>query len=445
MGNFNLNQGDVMRTTETQESTATKLERIAWLSKRDKEKKYDCLMHYFNEASLKECYHQLASRRAVGTDRVTKEVYGQQLEENLKALTTKMKQMSYRPEAVREVLIPKEGKLNAVRPLGISNFEDKIVQKMMQKILEAVYEPIFLECSYGFRPGIGCHDAIRDLRNHLYKNPTEVVLDIDMENFFNSINHKELEVILREKIKDQKLMRYIIRMFKAGVLSKGELMVGEEGVMQGSICSPILANIFAHYVIDEWFEKTVRQHCRGQVKLFRYCDDLCITCEHARDAERIRAALTNRLNKYRLKLNEEKTQMVNFKSSNGKKAVFNFLGFTFYWGKSRNGRIIPKVKTEKKRMRSKLNKMKEWIKGIRNKQKLKVIWEELKRKVEGHIRYYGVSFNIEEVERYIYLTTQLIFKWLNRRSQKKSFDWEQFNKFMRANPLPKVRVCHKLF
>lgn len=277
-----------MEATEVQESTETKLRRIAWLSGKDREKKFDCLMHHFNEKSLKECYHELSGRKAVGVDRVTKEAYGEQLEANLKELITRMKRMSYRPGVVREVHIPKGGKENATRPLGISNFEDKIIQKMMQRILEAVYEPTFLECSYGFRPGRGCHDAVRALRNHLYRSPVAAVIDVDIENFFGSICHKEVEVILKQKIRDEKLMRYIIRMFKAGVLSKGELIVGDEGVMQGSICSPVIANIFAHYVIDEWFEHTVKRYCRGQVKLFRYCDDLCITCENTSDAERIK-------------------------------------------------------------------------------------------------------------------------------------------------------------
>ena len=356
-----------------------------------------------------------------------------------------MKQMQYRPAAVRQVLIAKEGKVGATRPLGISNFEDKVVQKMMHNVLEAIYEPIFLKCSYGFRTGKGCHDAVKDLHSYLYNNPIETVLDVDIQNFFGSICHKELEKILRLKIKDPKLMRYIIRMFKAGILIDGELTIDDEGIMQGSICSPIMANVFAHHVIDEWLEEVVKKHCRGKVELFRYCDDLCIFCQYSSDAARIRRALDRRLSKFKLQLNEEKTQLINLNRKNKDGDRFDFLGFTFYWGKSRKGRTIPMVKTSRKRMCSKLKAITQWIKDKRNKCKLQQIWKELKLKIEGHIRYYGVSFNMREISVFIRRVTHIIFKWLNRRSQRKSFDWVKFKAFMTANPLPRARIYHKLF
>ena len=434
-----------MNTTEIQESTETKLRRIAWLSKRDKTKEFGSLMHHFNEKSLEECYHSLAGSKAVGADRVTKEQYGNELGENLKSLINQMKQMQYRPKAVRQVLIAKAGKAGATRPLGISNFEDKIVQKMMHRVLEAIYEPIFLENSYGFRMGKGCHDAIRALCQYLYDNQVEVVLDIDIQNFFGNICHKELENILRRKVKDPKLMRYITRMFKAGVLKDGELTVDDEGLMQGSVCSPIMANVFAHYVIDEWFEEVVKRYCRGKVELFRYSDDLCICCQYESDAIRIRTALDNRLTKFKLQLNEEKTKMVNFERKDKGGERFDFLGFTFYWSKSRNGKIIPKVKTARKRMITKLKAITQWIKDKRNKCKLQEIWSELKLKIEGHIRYYGVSFNMNAIIVFIHWVKQIMFKWLNRRSQRKSFDWDKFEKFIAVNPLPKIRICHRLF
>ncbi len=231
-------------------------------------------MHYFNESSLKECFYQLSADRAVGADGITKADYAANLDKNLKDLIDRMKRMAYRPGPVRRVLIPKEGKPNAIRPLGISNFEDKIVQKMMQRILESIYDPLFLDCSYGFRPGRGCHDAIRALHHHLYRNEVQTVIDIDLAVYFDSINHSLLLAILQEKISDKRFMRYVTRMLKAGVLSAGEFTVSDEGVPQGNICSPILANVFAHYVIDEWFEDVVKQHCAGKVELFRYADDV---------------------------------------------------------------------------------------------------------------------------------------------------------------------------
>ena len=228
-----------MGTPETQQMTNTKLDRIAWLSAQDPDKKFECLMHLFNAESFTSCFHRLDKDKAVGIDGIDKASYGKDLEKNIQGLLKRMKDMAYRPGPVREVRIPKEGKPGATRPLGISNLEDKIVQGMMQRVLESIYEPLFLECSYGFRPGLGCHDAIRALLNHLYASEIQTVIDIDLKDFFGTIDHQLLEDLLREKIKDTKFMRYISRMFKAGVLAKGELRVSEEGVPQGSLCKAL--------------------------------------------------------------------------------------------------------------------------------------------------------------------------------------------------------------
>jgi RNA-directed DNA polymerase len=429
--------------------TQTKLNRIAWLSKQDPNKEFECLMHLFNKESLLECFHSIDGNKAVGIDGVTKSLYAEKLEENIELLLANMKNMAYHPAPVREVLIPKEGKLGATRPLGISQFEDKIVQKMMQRVLESIYEPLFLECSYGFRPGRGCHDAIRGLQNYLNGHSIQTIIDIDLKNFFGTIDHKLLENILREKIKDTKLMRYIIRMFKAGVLSKGELRMDEQGVPQGSICSPILSNIFAHYVLDKWIQEDIKPRCKGEVTLFRYADDAVICCEHEYDAVRIREVLTKRLNRFNLQLNEDKTKMVCFDKEKAKKGItqetFDFLGFKFYYGKSRFGKIIPKLKTKPKAMNSKLKKMTVWFKEIRNQLPTKEIWKIFCAKLRGHIQYYGVSHNMESVEKYVHEARKIAFKWLNRRSQRTSFTWEKFERFIGRFPLPQVRIMHRLF
>jgi group II intron reverse transcriptase/maturase len=402
-------------------------------------------MHHFNEGTLKECSYMLDGRKAVGIDGISKSEYAKNLDGNIRNLVERMKRMAYRPAPVKQVQIPKEGKAGATRPLGISNFEDKIVQKMMQRVLESIYEPLFLKCSYGFRPGIGCHDAIRDLQSYLYKKKVETVIDIDLANYFGSIDVKLLEQMLRAKIKDEKLMRYIIRLFKAGVLTDGELTVSEEGVVQGSCASPILANIFAHYVIDKWVEEEVKPRCAGHVWLCRYCDDAVICCQYEKDANRIRVALGKRLARFKLKLNEEKTKLVDFRKIAGKRASFDFLGFTHYLGKARNGRIIPKLKTIGKRLNSKLKRVSEWACTIKDKIKLAEIWKLFCQKLQGHINYYAVSYNTGKVRIFIDKAIKIMFKWLNRRSQRNSFNWEQFRLFIKANPLPTVKVCHKLF
>lgn len=439
-----------MKPPELRSTTETRLERIAWLSSRDSKKVFWQLMHHFNEESLEVCFHELDGKKAVGIDGIKKSQYAENLTENLKELVQRMKRMAYRPEPIREVLIPKEGgKAGAMRPLGISNFEDKLVQKMMHKVLESMYEPLFLNCSYGFRPRRGCHDAIRALHQHLYANEVETVIDVDLANFFGTADHKIMEEILREKIKDQKFMRYVIRMFKSGVLTAGELTISDEGVVQGSVCSPIISNILAHEVIDKWFQETVKKHCAGKVELFRYADDMVICCQYAKDAERIQCALAQRLNKYKLQLNEDKTQCVSFSkkqhSRDKKQGVFSFLGFTFYLGRSKGKVTIPKLRTDGKRMRSKLVKVTDWIKKVRNKSPLKEIWGTFCAKLRGHIRYYGVSFNMKGIERFLYQAEKIIFKWLNRRSQRKSFDWDKFRLFVDKHPLPQAKVHVKLF
>jgi RNA-directed DNA polymerase len=430
-------------------NTETKLKRIAWLSSKDKGMKFECLMHHINFETLRGNFLRLDAKKATGIDGVSKIEYGEDLENNLTRLLDELKRMAYKPRPIKEHLIPKDGQPGKFRPLGISVFEDKLVQGAFRQILEAIYEPIFLECSHGFRPKRGCHTAIKDLRKYLYENDIEFVIDIDLKNFFGTINHKILEDFLREKITDEKFIRYIIRMFKAGVLSEGDLVVSDEGVAQGSICSPILSNVFAHKVLDEWIEQTIQPYCKGKVKLFRYADDAIICVEKEHDAIRIREALPKRLEKYKLVLNEEKTKMINFsraKVQNGiPQGTFNFLGFTFFWGKTRKGRIVPKLKTSSKTMDTKLEKVTAWIKDIKSKIRMKEIWGIFCAKLRGHIQYYGVSFNSGQVEKFLMEATRIIFKGLNRRSQKKSLTWEKFNKFMERYPLPKAHICHSLY
>lgn len=439
----------MMRCTETYDLTATKLKRITALSAANREMVFNNLIHLFNEESLRTCFHELDGKKAIGNDGIDKATYAENLEENLKDLVERMKRMAYIPGTIRQVLIPKEGKAGATRPLGISNFEDKIIQKMMHKILESIYEPLFHENSYGFRPGRSCHDAIKELDAHLNTHAVETVIDVDLSNYFGSISHNDVINIISKKIGDLKLIRYLIRMFKSGVLTDGDLIISDEGVPQGSVCSPVIANIFAHIVIDDWMENTAKLHCAGHVKIIRYADDIIICCEYNRDAERIKIALNNRLTKYGLKMNEEKTKLVKFskrKQRQGEKQeTFDFLGFTFYYGKTRKGFYIVKAKTNGKRFRSKLKKANDWARTSRNKMSMKQMMKLAASKVRGHIQYYGISHNYAAVGDFIHHIRKILFKWLNRRSQRKSFDWEQFQKFLTRIEFPEAKICHRFF
>jgi len=438
-----------MRTTESWKLTGTKLKRIAWLSERDSNKELQCLMHLYNMESLEECFHMLDGKKAVGIDGITKQHYSKDLLANLGDLLARMKRMAYKPRPVREHMIEKEGKPGAKRPLGIGVFEDKIVQKMTQRILESIYEPNFRDCSHGFRPGKSCHSAIKNLMDHLFKHEVETVIDVDIANFFGTIDHDWLVKMLRYRIKDEKFIRYLIRMFKAGILSEGELKMTEEGVPQGSVCSPILANIFAHYVVDLWFEVKIKKECKGTVHMVRYADDMVICCNDKEDALYIREQLNERLAKFNLKLNEEKTKLVDFSRKKAragiKQGTFDFLGFTIYWGRSEKGYVIPKLQTRGKTMRVKLKKMNDWAKKTRSAMPLKEIWKIFKTKLTGHFRYYGVSHNSDRLNEFHRAALSIMFKWLNRRSQRKSFTWEKFWKFVERELTPTPKIYLRLF
>lgn len=438
-----------MGTTESQKQTKTKPMKIASLFVPGGNRVFHSLMHHINVDALRKCFDELDGKKAIGVDGVSKEEYGLNLQSNLQNLIARMKSMNYQPGPIREVLIPKEGKPNATRPLGISNFEDKLVQKKMHEILESIYDPIFLTTSYGFRPGRSCHDAIKDLHRYLYTHEVETVLDVDLSNYFGSIDRAKLKELLQYKIKDTRFLRYISRMFKAGVLADGELRMSEEGVVQGSCCSPILANVYAHYVIDLWLEEIDKRGDKGLMQMFRYADDVVICCHREEDAMWLKEALAERLAEFNLTLNKDKTKLVKFSKRKYRQGIkqdaFNFLGFTFYLGKARKGFTLPKVKTIGTRLRTKLKKVNAWARENRNKAPLKEIWEIFCVKLRGHIQYYGVSFNCRAVTIFRSQCIMIMFKWLNRRSQRKSFNWKQFELFMKKFPPPKAEIMHHLY
>lgn len=424
----------------------TKRARIQQRSAENPDLKFTQLMHHFSERNMRQWFRELSGSAAKGIDGISKNDYGENLEANLKDLHGRLKRMGYHPAPVRQVWIPKDGQRDKKRPLGIGNFEGKIVEKGVQHLLNAIYEPLFYDCSYGFRPARSCHDAIKSLRNYLHEQPVRYVIDLDLTNYFGSIDHELLMQMLAEKIQDQRFLRYIKRLLKAGILDEDNLVVSDEGVPQGGVCSPVLANIFAHHVLDDWFERTVKPCCRGKVSLFRYADDAVICCETEHDAQRIRQALSQRLAKYKLDLNQDKTHVGRFdKSCRLESMPFDFLGFTFYLGLSRKGRTLPKVKSSSKKLRVKFKRVNQWCKENRNAYRLRDLWKMFCMKLRGHIQYYSVSFNGKAVHHFVKQSILMFVKWLNRRSQKRSMTYEKFKQYMNIYPAPTIKVCHRLY
>lgn len=363
-GKYNLLSETEMDVTKSNTQLATKLNKITSLSYQNPHREFKWLMPHFTRENLISCFNELDGRKAVGIDRRTKDEYAKDLENNIQELIRKMKTLTYRPAPVREVLIPKSN--GKFRPLAISNIEDKIIQAMFCKLLEAIYEPIFCDFSYGFRRNKSTHMAMRDAIEYLKFNNVKTVIDIDLENFFGTIRHSDLLKMLSLKIKDKTFLRYLVRMLKAGTQTQTGLKKSDIGLSQGSILSPVLSNIYAHYVIDLWFKKIVPKHIIGKIAIFRYCDDLIACSTDTRDVSKIIHSLDKRLNKFGLKLNVEKTKIVKFNryhfERGEKQESFDFLGFTLYLSKARAGGFSTvKAKTSKKTLRDKLVNVKEWV------------------------------------------------------------------------------------
>ena len=439
--------------------TKFKLNLISMRAKKDRLFKFNNVMHLVNEWSLKRSFYNLKKTAAAGIDKVTFEEYEKNLDGNVDDLLSRMKTMSYRPQAARRTYIPKgNGKW---RPLGIPTIEDKMVQRAMTEILEAVYEQDFLDFSYGFRPGRSCHQALSVLDHTLMRQPVNYVIDADIKGFFDNVNHSALRRCIEKRITDKRFIRYILRFLKSGIVEEGELMKTEIGTPQGGSVSPVLANIYLHYALYKWFVKEIMRNVEGYVKLIRYADDFIICVRYKRDAEWIMRELKTRLHRCHLELSEEKTRLVRFgryalkkweeekakrnrTSNNQKTGTFNFLGFTHYCTKSRSGKFKIGRKTERKRFTSSVKRVKGWLKSQRNKRKLREIWYRVGQMLMGHYRYYGVTENIRQLGNFYDKVQRLLYKWLNRRSQKKSLTWEKFSKYLKAHPLPRPKIYHSL-
>jgi RNA-directed DNA polymerase len=411
-------------------------ERLHWINSAalaDREKRFDNLLHHFTPGNLRQAFRQIDGNKAVGIDQVTKTEYGKNLEENLAKLADEIRRGGWRPKPSREKLIPKPQ--GGHRPLAIGCLEDKIVQLLMAKILEAIYEPSFHRHSYGFRTGRSTHQALSRLYKVISERPDNcVVVEMDIEKFFNSMDHDVLMELIEKRIGDQHALRLIRRMLRNSILHEnGEITLTERGSPQGAPVSPVLANIYLDSVLDNWFE----ENWGGKGQLVRYADDAVFVFTSEQTANEFKVALQERLENFgKLKLNSDKSGTLKF-DSKSPQGQLTFVGFCLYWGKNQKKRTQLKVKTAPKKLARSIEAFRDWIKAIRHRKKLDTIWEMAAAKLRGHYQYYGVSFNTPKLNHYYYAATQALFKWLNRRSQKRSFTPERFANRLRFNPLPR--------
>lgn len=415
------------------------------------DRKVQNLASYINVETLRAIHRTMDKRKASGIDGTTKDEYERNLEENLENLVGRMKNGSYRPNPSRRVYIPKETK-GKMRPLGISCYEDKLVENAVAQILEQIYEPKFYNESFGFRPNRNCHQAVREIIEMVQYRKTNYVVEADIRGFFDNVDHEWLMKMLSHDIADRRFLEIVEKFLKAGVMEQGKYLDSEKGTPQGNGASPILANIYLHYVLDNWFDVIVKRQCKGESYLIRYCDDFVCCFQNQWEAEIFKQRLEERFRKYGLELAEEKTKILEFgrfagrnreRRGEGKPETFDFLGFTFYCGMDTKKQFYRcKVKTSKKKFRSKIKAMKDWIKSHRT-APLAWIFGIINAKLRGHYQYYGVTDNTREVKNYRNCVKRLLYKWLNRRSQKRSYTWDTYsNGLLRTFPLlePSIKV-----
>jgi RNA-directed DNA polymerase len=440
-----------MPYTEMENITLTKLALISERARKEPKLQFTSLAHLLNEEFLKECYYSLGRDRTSGIDGVSWKEYGEHLDDNLRKLVARMKAKRYKPQPAKRVYIPKNE--HEKRPLGLPALEDKIVQKAISRILEAIYEADFLNCSYGFRPGRDCHQALDAVDKIIMRKHVNYVIEADIKGYFDNVSHDWMIKFLQVRIKDSSFLLLIRRFLKAGYCESGKFIAADQGTPQGGNLSPMLSNIFLHYVLDLWFEKKVIPRVKGACNMVRYADDFICMVEHADEAQRILVALRKRFAKFDLELHPEKTRVISFgrfereraSKQNRRPNTFDFLGFNHYCGKNRKGKFILFRKTSNKKFRMKCKDMNNWLRKIRNYQKTSEWWPILQAKLRGHYQYYGVSGNMLYLKKFYTFTEHMVMKWLNRRRQRKSFNWASFRKYREYYPLPRPRIVHNFY
>jgi RNA-directed DNA polymerase len=430
------------------QSVATNLQWIGEKARKEPELVFTSLYHHISDVdNLRVCYDSLDARKATGVDGVTKQQYGRDLESNLQDLSERLGRMGYRPGAKRRSYIPKAGSAKG-RPLGISNFEDKIVEASVKRTLEPIYESVFEDSSYGYRPGRSQHQCLDVLGRTIQHKRISYVVEADIKSFFDQVNHQWLVKFLRHRIGDERVMRLIIRMLKSGIMEDGLVRASEQGTPQGSILSPLLSNVYLHYALDLWFSCRVKRQARGEAHYFRFADDFLACFENQDDARGFRQRLEDRLEGFGLQVAEEKTRSIEFgrfaresaRKRGAKAEEFTFLGFTHYCGKTRHGYFKLKRRTSRKKLGSSLREFTDWAKKARCVMRKGEMLRAARRRVTGHLNYYAITDNSERCNYYVYRTTQILFKWLNRKSQRRAYTWESFGQALVWVKWPKPRI-----
>jgi len=429
-----------VRMTETDWQTF--LRAIAEKAFKDKHHRFGDLYRWLNPDVLRLCFYRLRKDAASGVDGVTFEQYEKSLEGNLADLVGRLKRKAYRARLVRRKYIPKgNGKL---RPLGIPVLEDKLLQMAVTQILLAIYEVDFLPCSYGYRPGLGAHDAIRDLTAELQFGRHNFVVEADIKGFFDQLRWEWLERMLEQRIKDGALLNLIRKWLRAGILEEdGRVIHPQTGTPQGGVVSPVLANIYLHYTLDLWWERVVVPSQRGRCRMIRYADDLVACFEYRHEAEASEKALKERLAKFGLEVAADKTKTLRFGHNGGPhNGRFDFLGFEFYWEPDRQARPRVKRRTATKKGQAGIQRMTEWIKTHRH-WKLSRLMKTLRAKLQGTWNYYGLIGNHGRMKLFYEVTCRTLHKWLNRRSQRKSMTWDAFRRMLERYQVPRPRILEK--
>ena len=434
---------------------STKRQRIAELARQSPEMGFTSLAHFIDIDWLREAFLRTRKDGAVGVDGQTSEDYAANLEDNLKSLLERAKSGTYQAPPVRRVHIPKAGSATETRPLGIPSFEDKVLQRAVVMVLEAIYEQDFKDCSYGFRPGRSAHQALESLWKQTMATAGGWIVEVDIRKFFDTIDHGHLRAFLKRRMRDGVLVRLIGKWLNAGVLEAGCVTHPESGSPQGGVISPLLSNIFLHYVLDEWFERDVQSRLKGGSFLIRYADDFVMGFTNEEDARRVLEVLPKRFEKYGLTIHSEKTRLVPFERPNHDRdeagsesrtppGTFDLLGFTHYWARSRNGNWVVKRETSGSRFRRGMTALAQWCRRNRHGE-MTDQHRTLSQKLRGHFGYYGITGNAKALTRFHRGAIDLWRKWLGRRDRGRAVTWDQMYRLLGRYPLPPPVVVHSVY